>query len=245
VPLENEPAVMTGVGKGEKAWLGQSVDWYMDPSRWGVHLAADGPEDWPRVRDASVAAPASPVTPVAVSDIETGDDRISFDVDRPGSPVLVKASYYPNWKVSGGEGPWRVSPNLMVVVPTERHVELHYGNTPVDHLGRLLTVLGFGALAGLIVLDRRRTWPAEDETGEVDDAGGPTLLAGEGPAPEEAGSDGGRVPVSDPVGAQGEPEHHEPSYRAQAAPQDGGARRPRFPDRDGDLGHAEPGPFGP
>jgi hypothetical protein len=247
VPLENEPAVMSGVGKGEKAWLEQSVDWYMDPSRWGVHLAADGPAEWPRVRDASVAAPASAVPSVAVSEIETGDDRISFDVDRPGTPVLVKASYYPNWKVSGAEGPWRVSPNLMVVVPTERHVELRYGNTPVDLLGRLLTVLGFGALAALVVLDRRRTWPAvdEEEDDEGPDGDDDAFLLEEGRTPDDEAREGDRSPVSDPVGAQGEPEHHEPSYRAQAAPHDGGARRPRFPDRDGDLGHAEPGPFGP
>ena len=36
-----------------------------------------------------------------------------------GSPVLVKVSYFPNWEASGAEGPYRVTPNLMVVVPTE------------------------------------------------------------------------------------------------------------------------------
>ena len=50
------------------------------------------------------------------------DDSISFDVDEIGKPVLVKASYYPNWRVSGGEGPYRATPNFMVVVPTEKHV---------------------------------------------------------------------------------------------------------------------------
>ena len=31
--------------------------------------------------------------------------RISFDVDKVGVPVLVKASYFPNWKVERGQGP--------------------------------------------------------------------------------------------------------------------------------------------
>ena len=58
-----------------------------------------------------------PLDPVVVSGIKTSDNRITFDVDRVGVPVLVKASYFPNWKVSGGHGPYRVSPNMMVVSP--------------------------------------------------------------------------------------------------------------------------------
>ena len=45
-------------------------------------------------------------------------DKISFDVSEIGKPVEVKESYFPNWKVSGAKGPYRLAPNLMVVVPT-------------------------------------------------------------------------------------------------------------------------------
>ena len=91
------------------------------------------------------------------------DDRISFDVDRTGSPVLVKTSYFPNWQATGANGPWRVAPNLMVVVPTSRHVELHYGFTPVDNLGRVVSV---AALAGVGLLWwRERSGGAEDVSG--------------------------------------------------------------------------------
>jgi hypothetical protein len=91
------------------------------------------------------------VEPAIVSGVSAGDDRISFDVDRVGSPVLVKASYFPNWKASGARGPWRVTPNLMVVVPTSHHVELHYGFTPVDLGGWALT---FAGLVGVVWLSR-------------------------------------------------------------------------------------------
>jgi hypothetical protein len=64
----------------------------------------------------------------------------------------VKTSYFPNWKASGAKGPWRVAPNLMVVIPTAKHVSLHYGWTPVDGLGWLVTLAG---LAGVVVLVRR------------------------------------------------------------------------------------------
>ena len=150
-PLANLPAVVTDVGDGQDEWLAPAVDWYLDADAHDVFLAANGPPEWPRVA-AGEDPPAVPVQPVEVSDIEAGDDRISFDVDEIGQPVLVRASYFPNWDTSGAQGPYRVAPNLMVVIPTENHVELHYGWTPVDLLAWLLTFLGIG---GVILLARR------------------------------------------------------------------------------------------
>ena len=174
VPLRSEPVVVPSMATGEKAWLDRSVPWYMDASRWGVHLAAGGPDRWRRVRSTEGALPERAVPPVRVTGIRTGDDRISFDVDRPGSPVLVKVSYFPNWKASGADGPWRVTPNLMVVVPTGRHVELHYGRTAVDVAGMGLSGLG---LIALVVLAVRRPRSVADP------AGGPDPDAESWPAP--------------------------------------------------------------
>jgi len=153
-PLANEPVVVRDVAK-EKDWLATTEPWFLDPARWGAYLAADGPPEWKRVeRAAAASAPVEPVTaPAKVSRIRAGDDRIAFDVDSPGTPVLVKISYFPNWQVSGARGPWRISPNLMVVIPTERHVELHYGRTPVDLAGLALTAIG---LVALVVVARLR-----------------------------------------------------------------------------------------
>ena len=149
-PLTNEPAVLEGVTDAIHSWLPPSVEWYQDPSQWDVPLASSGPEDWPRV-EVGETPERVPVDPVTVTDIESGDDSLSFDVDQVGSPVLVKVSYFPNWQVSGADGPYRVTPNLMVVVPTERHVELHYGYTNVDYLAWALTLLG---IVGLVWLAR-------------------------------------------------------------------------------------------
>src|SRR5205085_6600321 len=93
------------------------------------------------------------------------DDSISFDVDKPGSPVLVKISYYPNWKVSGGKGPYRVSPNLMVVIPTSTHVSMHYGYTAPDILGWLITLAGVGAV---VLFVRRGPVDLDPEPDETD-----------------------------------------------------------------------------
>jgi len=96
---------------------------------------------------------------VQVSHVRATDDSISFRVDRTGVPVLVKASYFPNWKVSGAEGPYRATPNFMVVVPTEKHVTLRYGTTHAEWLGRFLTLLGFVGLGVLVWWGRRRRSP--------------------------------------------------------------------------------------
>jgi hypothetical protein len=128
----------------------------MDEALWGVPLAQSGPEDWERVAVDDwlerQAAPTTPLDPVAVSDIWSDDDEIGFRVDEVGVPVVVRASYFPNWKVEGAEGPYRITPNLMVVVPTDEEVRLHYGYVAIDYVAWLLTFLG---IAGLVLLIRR------------------------------------------------------------------------------------------
>jgi hypothetical protein len=168
-PLQYEPVVMRDVDLSSKGWLEIAQGYYQDSTRWDVPLAAAGPSSWTRVRGAEADPPRTLVEPAAVSRIRIDDNRISFDVDRVGSPVLVKMSYFPNWKASGARGPWRVTPNLMVVIPTERHVELHYGYSPVDIAGGVLTLLG---LAAVVWLWRRGPvdYPEpEPEPGPVDD----------------------------------------------------------------------------
>lgn len=148
-PLSHEPVVVRGLPEGGHGWLEEAEAWYNDPARWSVPLAADGPREWRRVDDAA-AAPRDPLPAVRVRNVRTDEDGISFDVSRPGVPVLVRTSYFPNWKVSGGRGPWRVTPNLMVVVPTDRHVELKYGWTAPDVGGGLLTIAGIGVVVLLL-----------------------------------------------------------------------------------------------
>ncbi|MFX9123797.1 hypothetical protein ABTN41_20315, partial [Acinetobacter baumannii] len=80
------------------------------------------PSSWARVKGASTTPPRKPLPAVTVSDVRLSEDRITFDVDRTGVPVLVKVSYFPNWQPIGAKGPWRVTANSMVVIPTSNHV---------------------------------------------------------------------------------------------------------------------------
>ncbi|CAB4927297.1 unannotated protein [freshwater metagenome] len=147
-PLDNDPAVLTGVAP--KHWLESVTPWYMDPTAWNVWPSSGGPKDWQRIAEGETPT-ANPTTPVAVTNTQIGRDTISFDVTKQGTPILVKVSYFPNWKVSGAEGPWRVGPNLMVVVPTSDHVTLSYGMTMVDWGSWFATILG---VVGIVLLWR-------------------------------------------------------------------------------------------
>ncbi len=69
-------------------------------------------------------------------------------MSRTGVPVVVKTSYFPNWEASGANGPWRLTPNLMVVVPTSRSVTLHYARSGPEWLGIFLTLIGIAGVVG-------------------------------------------------------------------------------------------------
>jgi hypothetical protein len=166
-PLAHEPVVTTaaesqdewlGCKEGEPPCPGAALEWFQDPGRWNVALAADGPAEWQRV-DPGATPQTRAITPAVVSDVEIGDDTISFEVDRPGAPVLVKASYFPNWSASGAHGPYRVAPNLMVVVPTDTEVRLSYGRSGIDLLAIALSLVG---VAGAVALARRAPVPVRD-----------------------------------------------------------------------------------
>jgi hypothetical protein len=148
-PLLNRPVVMKGVAQGGKSWLDAAQKWYLDPTRRDVFYAASGPVSWARVSPLETNPPRVSQGPTQISNIATSDNSVSFNVDNVGVPVLVKVSYFPNWKVAGAKGPWRVAPNLMVVVPTSHHVRLHYGYTSADLLGILLSLIG---VAGVVWL---------------------------------------------------------------------------------------------
>ena len=145
------PAVVTNVDKGGREWQDMAEAWYLDPSQWDVLLGVSGPDEWQRITSGDQPE-VREVDPVEVTNIDEGTATISFDVSDVGAPVLVKTSYFPNWEASGADGPWRVAPNFMVVVPTSKHVELRYGRTPIDWYGWILTFVGIGLA---IVLWRR------------------------------------------------------------------------------------------
>jgi hypothetical protein len=91
---------------------------------------------------------------VDVSNVEIGEQSVEFDVSEPGVPVLVRVSYFPNWTAHGAEGPYRIGPNQMVVIPTDTHVRLEFERTNTDLFFYGMTVVGIA----LAVFARFRDW---------------------------------------------------------------------------------------
>ena len=91
---------------------------------------------------------------VEVSNVEVGEQSVEFDVSEPGVPVLVRVSYFPNWVAHGAEGPYRIGPNQMVIVPTDTHVRLAFERSNTDVVFYGLTVVGIA----LALFARFRDW---------------------------------------------------------------------------------------
>ena len=183
VGLSRLPVVVDGLDDSSDEWLEASVGAFLAAGRDGPVLAADGPDGWPRMTlpdirgerrdDPSGAdlgrqqvmrrlsdvlgdvAPVENIEPAEVSGLVRGDHSISFSVDRVGSPVLVRTSYFPNWSVSGAQGPYRVTPNFMVVVPTGTEVRMTYGRSPVEWFSMAVTLVGLAAVVWLLMRSRR------------------------------------------------------------------------------------------
>ena len=134
------------------AWLSANEYWWTTPSAWPVLGASDGPKEWPRV-PAMTAMRRVDSSAATVTKVATTSSSISFQVSRVGTPVLVRVSYYPRWHVDGATGPYRVSPNFMVVIPTKRAVTLTYGSSSVTTVGGAITLLAL--MRGGVLLVRR------------------------------------------------------------------------------------------
>lgn len=182
------------------AWECAAAPWWMDATRVDRPFTTEGPAEWPRATlDRLGTTPAEGLPEVEVSDVEITADRVRFRISETGVPVLVKVSYFPNWEVSGAEGPYRVSPNFMVVVPTSEEVTLSYGVTSAEWLGRVGLVLG---LVGLVLLarwrpSRRQAAVPEEWPGEPD--GGPDGGPEEGAAPDHSVAEADEVPGTPPA----------------------------------------------
>lgn len=151
--LTHLPVVVPGIDATSDSWKAANVSWFMNPLRTDVPLAASGPANWPRGTAATKTSPST--TKAKVTGISLQPDKVAFNVSRIGTPVVVKVSYHPRWSVEGAAGPYRISPNLMAVVPTQRHVVLTYGSDRTDVVGLLLTS---GSLMCLVWIGGLSLW---------------------------------------------------------------------------------------
>ena len=180
-PLAMQPVVANiSSNNPRERWLEVGTSWFQQPEVWTTPIADNGPSEWQRVdvavdeslregepnsnnRRVDVVKPATaltpvPLDPVVVSNVDIGEESVKFSVDKIGVPVLVRVSYFPNWKVDGAKGPYRVAPNMMVVIPTNTNVSMHFGWNIRDYVAYLLS---FAGIAWIVVNRRRSKLTAE------------------------------------------------------------------------------------
>ena len=168
--LTTQPVVVNArSGDQRERNLELGTSWFQHTDEWAAMPADGGPSSWQRIdvnvdasrsdgkmpgspgRKVNIVVPSEPIQPVDLAKVNVtntvlGDQDLRFDVDQVGVPVLVKMSYFPNWQVDGAEGPWRIGPNMMVVVPTSTSVRLHYERSTLDYAAYLLTLVGIALL---------------------------------------------------------------------------------------------------
>ncbi len=169
-PLTVQPVIVSSkTGDIKERWLEIGTSWFQHPEDWSAMPVENGLDTWQRVdvavdlsrrdgepgissRRVDIVTPSQKIEvvetkPTKVTNFVLEDAAISFSVDQIGQPILVRMSYFPNWKVSGANGPFRVAPNMMVVVPTQKDVRLHYGYTKLDIFAYLLTAIGIAVMS--------------------------------------------------------------------------------------------------
>ncbi len=87
-----------------------------------------------------------------------GNETIDIENAEPGRPLLIKVSYHPNWRVTGADRIYLVSPSFMLVFPTGSQVHLSFEPGWLNRLGLGLTVLGL-VLAAASPWWYRRVFP--------------------------------------------------------------------------------------
>jgi hypothetical protein len=175
------------------AWECATDPWWMNDKALAHPFAQSGPSDWQRVEAKAISkfTPQQISNPAKVTRLHETVRSISFHVDQVGKPVVVRSSFFPNWKASGARGPYRLAPNLMVVIPTSHDVHLSYGVTGAEWLGRVLFLAGLVLLVLLVVRFRvRREWTADwDAAADAKPAGDDDIVPGAGRAPVEGDDD--------------------------------------------------------
>ncbi len=175
-PLTTQPVVVNSrSGDPRERWLEIGTSYFQHAEEWNALPVAHGPSTWQHVdvkpdinrrigktgepgRQVDIVVPqqrvtSTPVATTKVSNIKIGTESLSFTVDKIGTPVLIKVSYFPNWQVTGAKAIYRAAPNMMVVVPTKNNVRLSYEPSTLDRSAYLLT---FAGIVLVVFMFRRR-----------------------------------------------------------------------------------------
>jgi len=67
-----------------------------------------------------------------ISDLKISSDEIKFTTNKPNELHVIKVSYFPNWKIDKGMGPYRISPSFMSIIPYENNVVISFERLNIE-----------------------------------------------------------------------------------------------------------------
>lgn len=147
-----EPLTIQPVTSDIKDWRRKAYDWFLDPAdnKPSVLFLNQSEREmsmvaqyrrlelvWKDGKWESVAM--SGVVPAVKSRMLK--DRIEISTSALHWPLLVKEAYHPGWKCKGADGPFLVSPCFMMIVPTDKHVEMTFSRGWAGSLGMIVTAM--------------------------------------------------------------------------------------------------------
>ena len=90
--------------------------------------------------------------------VEWSDERVRFRTTSPGTPHVVRMSFFPNWRARGGELK-RGEHSMMLVTPRQQEVELRFERTSVEVVGMIVSLVAAVGLVAVLLrtLSRERS----------------------------------------------------------------------------------------
>ena len=167
-----EPLAFTPVRSSPRGWADKAYRWFTrePPSR--AHLVFTEDERFTLAeRDEYLSPPEVPLAGGVTVEERMAPESIAISTSRVGHPLLVKVSYHPRWRAEGADGPYLVSPGLMMVVPREREVRLVYSRTAADAVGWAMTA---GVVVGALAVSLRRRF--RRQVAEAEEAARPARV---------------------------------------------------------------------
>lgn len=162
VPLAVEPVLFR-----TKSWKRDFHKWFVNPNVLDiplVHIPKPDAADLERFAlqsDSFLDLPrvALPLSGAAIEE-KIGPEGIEFTTPLVGRPHLIRVSYHPNWRVTGADRIYLVSPSFMLVYPTEAQVKLHFSKSGFNRLGELMSL----AALAIILTPPVRAWRKKRRT---------------------------------------------------------------------------------
>jgi len=147
----------------EENWIVEMRDWYLNTENLdNPVIYDDGSKEISGLciidKDSLDSVPDNPVNTggTAAGEViyeKVEREKITFETTAVGVPHLIKMSYFPNWQVTGAEGPYLVSPSLMMVIPTRTEVTLYYGMSYANKIGVTLTWGGWAIIIIALIMN--------------------------------------------------------------------------------------------